>query len=490
LVVSCDLQPDFNRSSVNQEEREKMAIKHSRQGIALGAVAALGVTMLGASPAFATGDADLIDLHIKAPWNGVTNALLDDGIGLYLDWDGDFDTEKLDTLHWRVISAVDQDGEDVEYDLGANYAGWDSYEDEVEYTWDEDEDLVGGDYNFWAPWYVVGTDSTYRYTTLEDANEDDVLERSGYVGPVSQDATDVTWQFNNNTMSGYDVEESYSPWMYLYTYEDYGDSDRTWTFRVQAWVDANLNGNVDSNEYRSAVTTVNIYNQEYLKGTVSAKTVPGWYDAEPDITATFPVKLNDYDWAEDDYVTYETLAEEYYYFRVKALDVDSNEEGDWDWIDLDYTVAYDDTGWDVDENGNVSYNSADTYSITNESKRNQVWLWQEDQAEDSTPYFNRSSNIATFGYGISSKIAKVNNTSAKMYAYNVLNAGVVEFFHNGKRVARFDITDATDPRALAGSDGPYVVRTVNFVRGKNTLELKLNGVSVKKHTYTLRAGMV
>ena len=470
-----------------------MAIKHSRQGIALGAVAALGVTMLGAAPAFASGDADFIDLHLVAGGNGVTNGLIGDGMHFTLEWDADVDTQDFDKLHYKVLSAVDQSGEDINYDMWYAAAYYEDGEDSVYFEDIWWEDIPGGeDYAYWAPFAGEGTDSNSG--------------ENGFVGPYSFDGTSAVHAFNNETFyvdyddEPRDEEYIYSPWIWVGGDDEnyYEDGQTKNTLRVQAFIDSNLNGMADGNELRSAVVTVNLFNEYRLTGKVSQAATPGWFYPEITPSITLNQKLNSWDPYED-YGTDYTIADtEEYYLALQQVTTDGNDSGEYDyWLLDDYRSGYgydaeDWGGWSVAEDGTVSYKPfEDTFSYYNEgSKVNNIWLWNEDLWEDSGASAARVSNIASFGYVADSKIVKRSNTTAKMYAFDILNAGKVEFRHNGRVIARIDMVDEADPRALASGNRPYFVRTVNFVRGKNTLEVVVNGKVLKKHTYTLRSGMV
>jgi hypothetical protein len=83
----------------------------------------------------------------------------------------------------------------------------------------------------------------------------------------------------------------------------------------------------------------------------------------------------------------------------------------------------------------------------------------------------------------SSWTKKVSDSQVKLYAKNVVGAGKVQFFFNGKEIAWVRAIDATDPklRIAAGSDD--LVRTVELNDGKNRFEIKLNGVRVWRATY-------
>ncbi|MEY3029097.1 MAG: hypothetical protein RL198_494, partial [Actinomycetota bacterium] len=394
-----------------------MAIKHSRQGIALGAVAALGVAMLGAAPAYASGDADFVDLHLVAGGNGVTNGLIGDGMHFTLEWEGDVDTSTFDKLTWRVLSAVDQNGEDIEYDMAYAMADYNENEDYVDFEdyWAED---IMGDWSYWAPFAGEGSDT------------DDSEDNDGYVGPYEFDATSAEWAFNNDTFKiDYDGEPRdeeyvYAPWLWvdgdeLYTEDDVATKN---TLRVQAFVDSNLNNVADANEVRSAVSTVTLYDRYYLTGTVSQADTPGWFFPEITPSIELDVKLNDWDPYEDWATSYNIDETSIYYLALQQVTTDGNDSGEYDFFDLMSNDIEDGYGWTVGADGTVTYE--DTFSYINEgSKVNRLWIWNEDEYEASgLASAARVSNLASFGYVAASKIVKRSNTTAKMYAFDILNA--------------------------------------------------------------------
>jgi hypothetical protein len=82
-------------------------------------------------------------------------------------------------------------------------------------------------------------------------------------------------------------------------------------------------------------------------------------------------------------------------------------------------------------------------------------------------------------------------SQGKMYAKNPGGVGKVSFRLNGKEIAWVRAVDATDPKLRKVDVGPmagvtYLVRTVDFVKGKNALEIYLNGKRVWRAAYTLR----
>ena len=85
---------------------------------------------------------------------------------------------------------------------------------------------------------------------------------------------------------------------------------------------------------------------------------------------------------------------------------------------------------------------------------------------------------------------KLDETQAKMYAKNPAGVGKVQFFHNGKEIAWVRDEDGSDPKLRQVTEGPmagvnYLVRTVNFVNGKNALEIYVDGERVWRAAYTL-----
>jgi hypothetical protein len=63
--------------------------------------------------------------------------------------------------------------------------------------------------------------------------------------------------------------------------------------------------------------------------------------------------------------------------------------------------------------------------------------------------------------------------TVKVYARDVVGAGKVQFFHNGREVAWVRAIDATDPKLNVASDG--MVRTRALVSGRNVFEIFVDG---------------
>jgi hypothetical protein len=93
--------------------------------------------------------------------------------------------------------------------------------------------------------------------------------------------------------------------------------------------------------------------------------------------------------------------------------------------------------------------------------------------------------------GFSVWTKKFGSAQGKMYAKNPGGAGKVSFRLNGKEIAWVRAVDGTDPKLRRVEDGPmagvsYLVRTVNFVKGKNALEIFVDGKRVWRAAYTLK----
>ena len=85
----------------------------------------------------------------------------------------------------------------------------------------------------------------------------------------------------------------------------------------------------------------------------------------------------------------------------------------------------------------------------------------------------------------SSWTKKLDASSAKIYAKNVVGEGKVQFFLNGEEIAWVRAVDATDPKLRTANGSAYLVRTVEFVEGqKNVLEVYLDGVRTTRTAYT------
>lgn len=82
-----------------------------------------------------------------------------------------------------------------------------------------------------------------------------------------------------------------------------------------------------------------------------------------------------------------------------------------------------------------------------------------------------------------------NNTQAKLYAKSVIGEGKVSLRFNGKEIAWVRAVDATDPKLRVVTSGPmtganYLVRTVNLIKGKNILEIYVDGKRLTRTAYS------
>ena len=85
----------------------------------------------------------------------------------------------------------------------------------------------------------------------------------------------------------------------------------------------------------------------------------------------------------------------------------------------------------------------------------------------------------------------VGNTKAKLYVKSVVGKGKVLFLVNGKEIAWVRAANDSDRKLRKVTEGPmagvsYLVRTVDFVKGKNAFEIYVDGERVKRVAYTLK----
>jgi hypothetical protein len=81
------------------------------------------------------------------------------------------------------------------------------------------------------------------------------------------------------------------------------------------------------------------------------------------------------------------------------------------------------------------------------------------------------------------------NTEAKLYAKNIIGAGKVTFRVNGKEIAWIRAIDETDPKLRVITEGPmtganYLVRTIKLQKGKNVLEVFIDGKRTTRTVYS------
>ena len=80
---------------------------------------------------------------------------------------------------------------------------------------------------------------------------------------------------------------------------------------------------------------------------------------------------------------------------------------------------------------------------------------------------------------------KLTDSSVKLYAKNIVGAGKVQFFLNGKEVAWVRAADANDPKLRTANGFQYLVRTVTLKAGmKNVLEIYVDGERVRRAAYS------
>jgi len=80
---------------------------------------------------------------------------------------------------------------------------------------------------------------------------------------------------------------------------------------------------------------------------------------------------------------------------------------------------------------------------------------------------------------------KLNDSSAKIYAKDVVGAGKVQIFFNGKEIAWVRATSAADTKLRTANGAHYLVRTVDLVQGrKNALEVYVDGIRIKRVAYS------
>ena len=85
---------------------------------------------------------------------------------------------------------------------------------------------------------------------------------------------------------------------------------------------------------------------------------------------------------------------------------------------------------------------------------------------------------------VSTWTKKLVDSSAKIYAKNIVGAGKVQFFLNGKEIAWVNATSAADSKLRTANGASYLVRTVEFAAGKNVLEVYVDGVRTTRTAYT------
>lgn len=457
-----------------------MAIRGTRQGIALGAVAALGLTMIATAPASANSNRAL---RITPVENEVRNGLLQNDFAVNLHWARGTETDTFGDLKWQIVSAKSDAGEDMPvYWYGEDWE-WDFSEDDADIEGFEggcDVPTPSEPLTQDAPWAGQVDEDGYTF----DATKAPLNEDSNWGRPDLQFGV----CYDDPELLEVDIPEL---------------DDLKWVdVTVRAFVDEDAEDNVghdvlNKDELFAPDLTVRLWNVDNIPApTVSTKNVNGRFDLElANVTVTAPWKLNSWpDTADEVGEAYDDRFEanaDSLELVIQQTASDGNDITEFDYFEVTST------DWDMkrDGDGTVYLDTTETgvgpLGITNEgSKSNNVFLAGVDFDMGDPTKVTRVSNISKFGYVSSAKIDRKNGT-AKMYAYDILGAGLVEFRHNGRVIARIDMVDQFDVRTLTlDGNRPYFVRTVNLVRGKNVLEVRVNGTVLKRHTYTLRAGMV
>ena len=80
---------------------------------------------------------------------------------------------------------------------------------------------------------------------------------------------------------------------------------------------------------------------------------------------------------------------------------------------------------------------------------------------------------------------KLSDSRAKIYAKDVVGAGKVQIFFNGKEIAWVRATSESDSKLRTANGAHYLVRTVDLVQGKkNVLEVYVDGIRIKRVAYS------
>jgi hypothetical protein len=82
-------------------------------------------------------------------------------------------------------------------------------------------------------------------------------------------------------------------------------------------------------------------------------------------------------------------------------------------------------------------------------------------------------------------IKRIGNT-ARLFAVDIIGAGKVQFFLDGREIAWIRAVDQSDPKLFFANDSHYLVRRVELSEGKNVFEIYVDGERVRRVAYTLR----
>jgi hypothetical protein len=72
----------------------------------------------------------------------------------------------------------------------------------------------------------------------------------------------------------------------------------------------------------------------------------------------------------------------------------------------------------------------------------------------------------------------------RVFALDVVGAGKVQFFLNGREIAWVRAVDESDPKLRAHPTGAYLVRNRALAEGKNVIEIYVDGERVRRVAYT------
>jgi hypothetical protein len=97
------------------------------------------------------------------------------------------------------------------------------------------------------------------------------------------------------------------------------------------------------------------------------------------------------------------------------------------------------------------------------------------------------SGLVVKGSAFNSKATtrvKMIDGKVKLYAENIVGAGKVQFFVNGKEVAWVNALDDSNPKLSFASGTSYLVRTLDIGPGNNRFEVRVSGNQVFSANYS------
>jgi hypothetical protein len=86
--------------------------------------------------------------------------------------------------------------------------------------------------------------------------------------------------------------------------------------------------------------------------------------------------------------------------------------------------------------------------------------------------------------GKASTRVKILDGKVKLYAENIVGAGKVQFFVNGREVAWVRATSISDSKVRFANGIGYLVRTVPLAAGNNEIEIRFDGVLITRTAYS------